>query len=200
MKKLFVILCLSLLTMLVPYTVNAVDYKDYGFIQEEAETNLLNGQEDCLYIDFKDTYYKHGEYISIQFEIRNSEDSKGEYEYTVSADSNGVNLDKNIKILTNLSFEINFNSFAIGEYKINISADDNQGNCIQKSLYVFSTEESDFVSKTSLTQAKRQYFIYLYENKKVNEEDYNNIVYGYEEHTDITEFIEDTPSPKEFEE
>lgn len=57
----------------------------------------------------------------------------------------------------------------------------------------------DFVSKINPTQTKRQYFMYLYENKRANEDDYNSIVYGLEKHSDITEFMEETPSLKNFE-
>lgn len=199
MKKLFIVLCFSALVMLIPYSVNAIDYRDYGFTQEEAETNLENGLDDCLYTDFKDTYYTHGEYISVQFEIRNSKDPKGEFEYIVSVESDGIELDKSIKMITNLSFEVSFYSFTTGEFEVKISTTDNQGSNFQIILYVFSTEDWDFISKISPTQNKRQYFMCLYENKKVNEEDYNNIVYGYEKHTDITEFTEVIPSPKEFE-
>ncbi|MBI9009344.1 MAG: hypothetical protein JEZ05_04865 [Tenericutes bacterium] len=199
MKKLFIVICFSALVMLIPYSVKAIDYRDYGFTQEEAETNLENGLDDCLYTDFKDTYYTHGEYISVQFEIRNSKDLKGDYEYIVSVEPEGNDFDKSIKIITNTSFEINFYSTKFGEFEVKISAKDNQGSRFQTSLYVFSTEDLDFVSKTSFTQTKRQYFMYLFDKKMVNEEDYNSIVYGYEKHTDITEFMEETPRIKDFE-
>jgi hypothetical protein len=199
MKKIFIVLCFSALIMLVPYSVNATDYMDYGFTREEAETNLESGLQDCMYTDFQDNYYKHGEYINVQFEIRNSKDPKGDYEYILSVESEGIDFDKSIKIITNTSFEINFNSTKLGEFEVNISAEDNQGSFFQTSLYVYSTEDLVFVSKTSLTQTRRQYFMYLFDNKMAKEEDYNSIVYGYEKNTDITEYIEEAPSPKEFE-
>lgn len=101
MKKLFIFLCFFALLTLATNTVNAIDYIDYGFTKEEAETNLKNGLEDCLYTDFQDTYYKHGENISVQFEIRNSKDPKGEYEYIVSIEADGISLDKSIYTTTN---------------------------------------------------------------------------------------------------
>lgn len=128
------------------------DYND-----EDDEKN-----EDILYPIETSYIIEHNSEIDISFYIGKSNEEYFDYK---------TDLFTKEKITYRISVD------SLGESSIPLSLTKN-GVLVETFVFVYSTEEKDYISTISISSAKRLYFQEQYELGKVKLEDYNTIVFG----------------------
>ncbi|MBI9010549.1 MAG: hypothetical protein JEZ05_11050 [Tenericutes bacterium] len=190
MKKIMILGLVLTVLFLMNIKVLAFENMSDSPTKEEIESSLRLMEQDCIYTDFQDSYFKKGEKINIPFEIRNKMSNQ---EYYIEVEAENINLEENKLRTIEGNFDLSFSTITLGEFEMKIIAYTHEVR-YEYFVYIYSTESIDFISKVSITQAKREFFIYQYKNNQVKDDEYNQIVYGYKRHTNIEEVTEQTPS------
>jgi hypothetical protein len=186
-KKVFILLGICLVFCL--FLSNKVVAEDLSLTKEEAYEYYQPSKTNFISTNVNESPYKHNEVIRVDFSVIH-EGKMGDY--SVEFKSDAISLEKKCENVKENFFSLSFSTHTSGEFEIEITAQ-NSDFIYKVSLFIFSTDDFDFVSDVSITEAKRNYFKYLYNQKKVIESQYNEIVYGYKPNTDINDVLVENP-------
>lgn len=155
--------------------------KVYGYSESEIiGTEVI---EELVKPDIINISVKHGEKVTIIFKV------KDEYKDTKNLSVKMKNQkmsskDVNINTYKENEYSVTFNSITKGESTIAFDVASSDYISTEE-IYIYSTEEMDYISTVSMSSAKRLYFADMYDLGLVTELDYNAIVFGNDYQTNI---------------